>query len=204
MSSGTKRVTIVDRLLRVWVWYIFDGPRTRFTEEREQLIVTGAIVRVFGGNVQVQWCPKQYLCVLIIYRSKTESVSVFKFKICRRVGRRVRRHPPPDRKGPPGKIQRWTYEKKNAKESFPLICQRTQLFTVLLTRGCWSLITVFMLLIYLSRPIISRNTIMRKVRLTVFFLGSIFPKTLKKHSQVKYHLKTSIRTYIAIIWHIYF
>ena len=42
-----------------------------------------------------------------------------------------------------------------------------------------------MILIYLPRPINSRNAIMRKGRLAVVFLGSIFPKTLKMHSQVK-------------------
>ena len=42
-----------------------------------------------------------------------------------------------------------------------------------------------MILIYLPRPINSHNTIMRKGRLAVFFLGSMFPKTLKMHSQVK-------------------
>ena len=42
-----------------------------------------------------------------------------------------------------------------------------------------------MILIYLPRPINSRNTIMRKGRLAVVFLGGIFPKTLKMHSQVK-------------------
>ena len=40
----------------------------------------------------------------------------------------VRTHPPPlptDQKGPPGKNQRRTYEKRNAKDgSFLLICQR--------------------------------------------------------------------------------
>ena len=44
---------------------------------------------------------------------------------------------------------------------------------------------MFMLLIYLPRPINSRNMIMRKGRLAVVFLGSIFPQTLKMHSQVK-------------------
>ena len=44
---------------------------------------------------------------------------------------------------------------------------------------------MFMILIYLPRPINSHNTIMRKGRLAVLFLGSIFPKTLKMHSQVK-------------------
>ena len=47
-----------------------------------------------------------------------------------------------------------------------------------LTRGCWSLQTVFMILIYLPRPINSHNTIVRKGRLAVVFLGSIFPKSL--------------------------
>ena len=42
-----------------------------------------------------------------------------------------------------------------------------------------------MILIYLPRPINSHNTIMRKGRLAVLFLGSIFPKSLKMHSQVK-------------------
>ena len=42
-----------------------------------------------------------------------------------------------------------------------------------------------MILIYLPRPINSHNTIMRKGRLAVVFLGSIFPKPLKMHSQVK-------------------
>ena len=37
----------------------------------------------------------------------------------------------------------------------------------------------------IPRPINSRNTIMRKGRLAVVFLGSIFPKTLKMHCQVK-------------------
>ena len=45
-----------------------------------------------------------------------------------------------------------------------------------------------MILIYLPRPINSHNTIMRKGRLAVVFFGSIFPKTLKMHSQVKYRL----------------
>ena len=44
-----------------------------------------------------------------------------------------------------------------------------------LTRGCWSLKTA----------INSHNTIMRKGRLAVVFWGSIFPKTLKMHCQVK-------------------
>ena len=38
----------------------------------------------------------------------------------------------------------------------------------------------------------------------VVFLGSIFLKTLNMHSRVKSLLKTSILTYIAIIWHIIF
>ena len=42
-----------------------------------------------------------------------------------------------------------------------------------------------MILIYLPRPINSPNTIMRKGRLAVVFLGSIFPKTLKMHCQLK-------------------
>ena len=54
-----------------------------------------------------------------------------------------------------------------------------------LTRGCLSLKTVFMILIYLPRPVNSHNTIMMKGRLAVVFLGSIIPKTLKMHSQVK-------------------
>ena len=37
----------------------------------------------------------------------------------------------------------------------------------------------------IPRPINSRNTITRKRRLAVVFLGSIFPKTLKMHCQVK-------------------
>ena len=37
----------------------------------------------------------------------------------------------------------------------------------------------------IPRPINSRNTIMRKGRLAVVFLGSIFPKTLKMHCLVK-------------------
>ena len=64
------------------------------------------------------------------------------------------------------------------------------------TRGCWSLITVFMLLIYLPRPINSRNTIMRKGRLVVVILGSMFLKTLKVRSQVKDLLNTSILNYL--------
>ena len=55
--------------------------------------------------------------------------------------------------------------------------------------------TVFMLSIYLPRPINSRNTIMRKSWLAVVFLGSIVLKTLilnKMYSQVKFLLKTSI------------
>ena len=47
------------------------------------------------------------------------------------------------------------------------------------------------------RPINSRNNIMKKV--AVVFLGSIFLKTVKMHSQLKSLLKSSIRTYIAII-----
>ena len=54
-----------------------------------------------------------------------------------------------------------------------------------------------------NQSINSRNMIMRKGRLAVVFLGSIFPKTLKMHSQVKSLIKkTSILTYIAIIYHI--
>ena len=58
-----------------------------------------------------------------------------------------------------------TTKKKNAKdESFLLICQRTQL------------LIVFMLLIYLTEPINSRITIMRKGRLAVVFLVQHFFK----------------------------
>ena len=49
-----------------------------------------------------------------------------------------------------------------------------------------------MLLIYLPKPINSRNTIMRKGRLVVVILGSIFLKTLKVRSQVKDLLNTFI------------
>ena len=46
-----------------------------------------------------------------------------------------------------------------------------------------------MLLVYLPRPINSRNTIIRKNWFAIVFLGSIFLKTLKMHSQVKSLLK---------------
>ena len=49
-----------------------------------------------------------------------------------------------------------------------------------------------MILIYLPRPINSHNTIMRKAQLAVVFLSSIFPKTLKMHSQVKSLLTESL------------
>ena len=72
--------------------------------------------------------------------------------------------------------------------------------------GCWSLKTVFMILIYLPRPINGHNTIMRKGRLAVLFLVSIFPKTLKTHSQVKsllseplYSLHCDYLTYLFLI-----
>ena len=49
-----------------------------------------------------------------------------------------------------------------------------------------------MILIYLPRPINGHNTIMRKGQFAVLFLGSIFPKTLKMHSQVKSLLTESL------------
>ena len=61
---------------------------------------------------------------------------------------------------------------------------RTQLFTVYKTYPR----LLFIILICLPRPINSHNTIMRKGRLAVVFLGSIFPKSLKMHSQVKFLL----------------
>ena len=79
-----------DRLIRVCASEMFlmgQEQEWRLTEEREQLTATGTIVWAFGGNVQVNWwSPKQYLCVLITYRSKPESVSVLKFKICQKCG----------------------------------------------------------------------------------------------------------------------
>ena len=58
-----------------------------------------------------------------------------------------------------------------------------------LTWGYWSLIIVFIMLIYLLRPIYSLNTIVRIGGLAVVFLGSIFLKTLNMHSRVKSLLK---------------
>ena len=51
---------------------------------------------------------------------------------------------------------------------------------------------MFIILIYLPRPINSRNTIVRKGELAVVFLGSIFLKTLNMRSRVNCLLKTSI------------
>ena len=101
--------------------------------------------------------------------------------------------PPPHthtaRKGPPGRIQRWTYEKEKERQrwifSSQFVNARSSSQCRKLTRGCWSLKTVFMILIYLPRPVSNHNTIMRKGRLAVVFLGSIFPKSLKMRSQVK-------------------
>ena len=100
------------------------------------------------------------------------------------------RSPPPTggRKGPPGRFQRWTYEKKRTPKMnlfFWFVNAHSSSQCRKLTRGCLSLKTVFMILIYLPRPINSHDTIMRKGRLAVVFLGSIFPKTLKMHSQVR-------------------
>ena len=112
----------------------------------------------------------------------------------RRVGRGgamgANAHPPPPtgRKGPPGRIQRWTYEKTERQrwifssnlsthpalhsvENLPEVVDHLKLCS-------WYLFD-------LPRPINSHNTIMRKGRLAVVFLGSIFPKSLKMHSQVK-------------------
>ena len=98
--------------------------------------------------------------------------------------------------------------KKNAKdESFLASFVNARSFSQCRkqTWGCWSLITVFIILIYLPRPINSRNTIVRIGKLAVVFLaGNIFLETLNTHSRVKSLLKTSTLTYIAIIWHILF
>ena len=47
------------------------------------------------------------------------------------------------------------------------------------TWGCWSLKTVFMILIYLPRPISSHNMITRKVQLVVHLLVTCFQKHWK-------------------------
>ena len=52
------------------------------------------------------------------------------------------------------------------------------------------------MLIYLPRPIYSRNTIVGIGGLVVVFLGSMFLKTLNMYSRVKSLLKTSILTYL--------
>ena len=116
----------------------------------------------------------------------------------RRQGGAMGTHSPPPpphrgRKGPPGKTQRRKKRTPKMNLSFKFANERCFLQCINHTLGCWSLsITVHVIDQYMSRPINGPNTIMRKSRLAVAFLDSVFLKTLKLHSPVKSLLKTSI------------
>ena len=104
----------------------------------------------------------------------------------------MRTHPPPlsprtEKVRLEGSKDELTKKKRTPKMNlfFKFVNARSSSQCRKLTRGCLSLKTVFMILIYLPRPVNSHNTIMMKGRLAVVFLGSIIPKTLKMHSQVK-------------------